>query len=146
MVIMIGAGKFWGFMPAFLDSSNPFTLWCNTLASNVQTFGNVSVTIVQNGKPIQNLIVNLSVERPPKADHPGAQLGEFKIPQKACFVSTNLKGMATFMKVPAGTAYIFFNNDPAAYPKRFGRPNWTITPVDVKQGTTIPISIDVNLP
>lgn len=154
-IIMIIAGQFWGLMPTFLGgvwdvtkpnpiTTNPFTLWCDKLTNNASGFGKVSVTIAQKDQPVSDLTVNLSVEPPPKADYPGAREGEFMIPKKACFVGTNQKGIGTFNKVPAGTAYIFFNNDPAAYPKRFGVPNWSVTSVEVKQGQVTPVTIELD--
>lgn len=154
MLIMVIAGRFWNQMPTFLGgrwdvttpntlTSNPFILRCDKLVDNAREFGNVSVTITQNGQPVSDLTVNLSVERPPKADYPGAQPEEFMIPQKACFVGTNQKGVGTFTKVPEGNAYIFFNNDPAAYPKRFGLPNWTITSIEIKPAKTTPVTIEL---
>lgn len=153
-IIMVVLSQFWGFMPTFLGgrwdvsqpnpiTSNPFTLWCDKLTNNALGFGNVSVTIIQNGQPVSDLTVNLSAEQPPKADFPGAKPGEFMIPKKACFVGTNQKGIGTFKKVPEGNAYIFFNNDPAAYPKRFGKPNFSITTVEVKNNETVTTTIDL---
>lgn len=140
-IIMVIAGQFWGSNPI---TSNPFTLWCDKLVDKAEAIGNVGVTITQNGQPVSNLTVNLSVEQPPRADYPGARPGEFMIPKKACFIGTNQKGMGTFNKVPAGNAYIFFNNDPASYPKRFGKPNFSITTVVVKGGETSTAVIDLN--
>ncbi|MCL5784378.1 MAG: hypothetical protein M1142_03430 [Patescibacteria group bacterium] len=145
-IIMIIAGQFWGLMPTLPNpiTSNPFTLWCDQLNSHTSGFGKVEVTITQNSQPVSDLTVNLSVKKPPIANYPGAKPGEFVVPEKACFVGTNNKGVGMFTKVPIGTAYIFFNNDPAAYPKRFGQPNFSITSIEVKNNETSTVTIDLN--
>jgi hypothetical protein len=125
-------------------TANPFILWCDKLVGSPSQLGNVEVAITQNGQPVSNLTVNLSVKKPPPATYPGAPAGEFMIPEKACFVGTNQKGVGTFKKVPVGTAYLFFNNDPAAYPKRFGRPNFSITQVEVKSNETSRVTIELS--
>lgn len=153
-IIMVIAGQFWGLMPTFLGGrwdvttpnpviSNPFTLWCDQLTSNAGGFGKVEVIVTQNSQPVSDITVNLSIKKPPIASYPGAKPGEFAMPEKACFVGTNNKGVGVFTKVPTGTAYIFFNNDPAAYPKRFGQPNFSITEVEVKSGQTATADIEL---
>ncbi len=154
LIIIIISG-FWGFMPDFLGgrwdiskpnpiTSNQFILWCDKLTNNPNGLGNVEATITKDGALVSDLTINLSIEKPQPATYPGAQPDEFMIPTKACFVGTNAKGVATFKKVPAGTAYIFFNNDPEAYPKRFGAPNYSITTVEVKDGSITPVAIDLS--
>ncbi len=145
-IIIIIVSQFWDLMPTFFGgiTSNPFTLWCDQLNSNASGFGKVEATITQNGQPVSDLTVNLSVKKPPVANYPGAKPGEFAIPKKACFVGTNNKGVGMFTKVPVGAVYIFFNNDPASYPKRFGQPNFSITEVEVKSDQTAPINIELN--
>lgn len=154
-IVMVLASQAWDLMPTFLGgrwdvttpnpiTSNPFTLWCDQLTSSASGLGTVAVTVTQNSRPVSDLTVNLSVKKPPAANYPGAKPGEFMIPEKACFVGTNSRGVGEFTKVPVGTVYLFFNNDPAAYPKRFGQPNFSITEVGVKSGQTSTAVIELS--
>ncbi len=146
IIILIIVSNFKGLITTTLKpiTTSPFTLWCDQLVKNPSQLGNVAVFITQNGQPVSDLTISLSVKKPLPADHPGAAPGEFRIPEKACFVGTNNKGVGTFTKVPAGTAYLFFNNDPAAYPKRFGVPNYLITTVEVTQGKTTSTTLSIS--
>lgn len=155
-LIMVVAGQFWGLMPTFLGgswdttqpnpiTSNPITLWCNNL-NGTSGRGKVEAAVTQNSQPVSDLTVLLSVEEPPLVPYPADASGKTMIPfpRKACAINTNLKGVGTFSNVPTGTAYVFFNNDAAAYPKRFGSPNFSITPVKVNNGETSTVNIELN--
>lgn len=127
-------------------TSNPISLWCNKLVDGAKEFGNVEVAVTKNSQLVSDLVVLLSKEKPPMVPYPGDSSGRTLVPfpQKACFSNTNAKGAARFKDVPVGTAYLFFNNDVAAYPKKFGSPNPLITPIEVKQGETISVAIELS--
>lgn len=151
-IIMVIASQFWGLMPTFLGGrwdvtqpnplvSNPISLWCDKL-TNASEFGNVQVVITKNGQPVSDLAVLLATEKPPLAPYRDGTI--VPIPKKACFINTDNKGMGTFRKVPVGTAYLFFNNDVAAYPKRFGGPSSSITQVKIDNNKTSTANIELN--
>lgn len=144
LIIIFFAGKVWDFMPDYLGGhggfiesvvNNPFVA-CRDLDKTGKNRGNVEVQILKDNKPEVNLEVDLSIVKPPAIVHPRFP-GEFSIAEKLCAQSTNAKGIALFKDVPAGAAYIFFNNDVANYIKRYGSPNYEIATAEVTPDKTV---------
>lgn len=91
---------------------------CGQLDSFSSTFGTLKITILGNGKPVENLEVDLS-------DKPGPN---------RCMKLTDKNGVVLFEKVPAKKMAIFFNN--ANFPKEFG-PNTPVTYLEIIKDQTI---------
>lgn len=98
---------------------------CKNLVSGASTFGNLKVVIVGNGKPVENLEVDLSNQ--PGPIH--------------CMQKTDKKGTVLFEAVPAGKMFIFFNNN--AFPKEFGHPPTETGQVTILQGQLVEKTLEL---
>lgn len=76
---------------------------CKDLVSGETAFGNLKVTIIGKGKPVENLEVDLS-RRP----------GPVR-----CMQKTDKDGVALFTGVPSGKMVIYFNT--GAFPRELGK-------------------------
>ncbi len=76
---------------------------CKELIPSASSFGSLKVTILGNGRPVENLEVDVS-------DKPGPN---------RCMINTDKDGIAYFGKVPVGRLVIFFNS--GAFPKNLGK-------------------------
>lgn len=99
---------------------------CKDLVPGASTFGKLKVTIVGNGKPVENLEVDLS-------NQPG---------QIRCMQKTDKNGMVLFEVVPAGQMFIFFNNN--AFPKEFGHP--PTEPIMIVQEQLVEKTLELKTP
>lgn len=77
---------------------------CKDLVSGTSSFGDLKVVITGNGKPVEDLEVDLS-------NQPGPI---------RCMQKTDKNGTALFKTVPTGQMFLFFNGN--AFPKEFGHP------------------------
>lgn len=90
---------------------------CKDLVSGASTFGDLKVTVLGNGKPVENLEVDLSTKPGPTR----------------CMQKTDKNGMVSFEAIPAGQMFIYFNDN--AFPKQFGQP--PTEPVTIFPGQSV---------
>lgn len=96
---------------------------CKDLISEATSFGTLKVIVTGNGKPIENLEVDVSRK-------PGPQ---------RCMEKTRAEGVVLFSDVPAGKMVIYFNN--ADFPKEFGAS--PVISVDIVSGQILEKTIEL---
>lgn len=90
---------------------------CKDLVLGASSFGGLKVTILENGKPIENLEIDLNTKPGPNR----------------CMQKTDKDGVSLFTNVPTGKMVIYFNQ--ADFPKEFGQS--PSEPVEIIQGQVI---------